>query len=144
MESILLMDYCRHYVFVLGHSTGQSITGFEMVSDYLSIFFCCTKGLFDFWGDFGGFLHGDFFLQVTGASMGAKFSSSLANIYGALWEHLFLYSSSNPFCYVSYLVWPLHWWPPYNLAVRYSGHTRFFTLHQWQSFGSSFFIRIWS
>lgn len=37
-----------------------------------------------------------FYLQCRGASMGAKFSPSLANLYMGWWEEEFLFSSSNP------------------------------------------------
>lgn len=36
------------------------------------------------------------YVQTTGASMGAKFSPSLANVYMAWWEHCFLYTDNNP------------------------------------------------
>lgn len=41
--------------------------------------------------------NGDYFLQITGASMGAQFSPSIANIYVAWWEYKFLFSEQNPF-----------------------------------------------
>lgn len=40
---------------------------------------------------------GDFYLQQQGASMGARFSPSLANIFMAMWEESFLFSETNPF-----------------------------------------------
>lgn len=36
------------------------------------------------------------YVQTTGASMGAKVSPSLANVYMAWWEHHHLYTDSNP------------------------------------------------
>ncbi|XP_056390615.1 uncharacterized protein LOC130284359 [Hyla sarda] len=44
-----------------------------------------------------------FFLQVTGASMGAKFSPSLANIYMCWWEREILFAPCNP--YSEHLLW---------------------------------------
>lgn len=40
---------------------------------------------------------GQFYLQATGASMGAKFSPSLANIYMAWWERDNIFDFENPF-----------------------------------------------
>lgn len=37
------------------------------------------------------------YLQVTGASMGPKFSPSIDNIYMPWWEHYFLFDLSGPF-----------------------------------------------
>lgn len=38
------------------------------------------------------------YLQKVGASMGAKFSPSIANIYMGWWENKFLFSETNPLC----------------------------------------------
>lgn len=43
------------------------------------------------------------YLQTMGASMGAKFSPSIANIYMAWWETCFLFHDSNPL--VSHISW---------------------------------------
>lgn len=38
-----------------------------------------------------------YYIQSQGASMGAKFSPSLANLYMGWWEELFLFSHNNQF-----------------------------------------------
>lgn len=43
------------------------------------------------------FLFDHYYLQITRASMGAKFSLSLVNIYMSWWENKGLFSSSNIF-----------------------------------------------
>lgn len=44
-----------------------------------------------------------FYLQISGASMGAKFSPSFANIFMAWWEKQYVFSESNP--YLDSFVW---------------------------------------
>lgn len=49
------------------------------------------------------FFNGNYYLQRCGASMGARFSPSLANIYMAAWEERFLLGDNNPFA--SHIRW---------------------------------------
>lgn len=42
------------------------------------------------------FLFGDFYLQICGASMGDKFSLSLANLYMGWWERVRIFGSDSP------------------------------------------------
>lgn len=46
---------------------------------------------------------GQFYVQQCGAPMGGKYSPSLANIYVAGWEEIFLYSPGN--CFSSHIRW---------------------------------------
>ncbi|XP_044148864.1 protein YAE1 homolog isoform X1 [Bufo gargarizans] len=60
-----------------------------------------------------------YFLQLTGVSMGAKFSPSMANIYMAWWECHFLFSADNPWS------GSLRWYGRYidDLLFVWSGDT---------------------
>lgn len=44
-----------------------------------------------------------FYLQISGATMGATFSLALANVYMAWWKNMFIFQRVNLFC--SSLVW---------------------------------------